>query len=61
MKKDIEIKWNKKEEDLEVTWREGKGTAIFILELFDKGFQKKLWDRGYDLTSLKFSINRRKL
>lgn len=59
MTNDIKLKWSKKENDLEVFWEAGhKATALYILDLFYKEVQKELKERGCDLTTLKFSINK---
>jgi hypothetical protein len=61
MKNDIRLKWSKKENDLEVFWEAGhKPTALYILDLFSKEVQKELKERGCDLRTLNFSINKTK-
>jgi hypothetical protein len=59
MRKDIEIKWSKREQDIQVNWNAGcKGTACYILDMFNKKFQEEMKGRGYDLNSIKFSMNK---
>lgn len=58
---DIKLHWSKREEDIEVCWEaEHKATANYILDMFGKEFQKEMKERGYDLESIKFSINKLK-
>ena len=55
---DIKLRWSKREEDIEVTWEAGhKATACYILDMFGKEFQEEMKKRGYDLESIKLSIN----
>ncbi len=59
--KDIRMKWNKKENDIEVNWNAGSGRdAGFFIELLGNA-QQEIKDRGYDLETIKFSINKRSL
>ena len=60
--KDIELRWSAKEEDIEVTWSKGehKGAAFYLLDLFGRGFQEEMKKRGYDLKTIKLSINKLK-
>lgn len=59
-KPDIKLRWNKRENDIEVQWEAGhKHTGLYMLDLFNKDVQKELRDRGYDLTTIKFSINKK--
>ena len=59
-KKDITIRYSKKENDLEVNWEIGhKATASYIIGLFNKGVQEELEKRGYDIKTIKFSINKK--
>jgi hypothetical protein len=59
MTNNIRLKWSKKENDLEVFWEAGhKATALYIMDLFSKEVQNELKERGCDLRTLKFSINK---
>lgn len=60
MKADIKLRYSNKENDLEVVWEVGhKHSAGYILDLFSKEVQNELKNRGYDLKTLKFSINKK--
>lgn len=60
-KNDITLRWFKGESDIGVYYNAGcKGTAGLILDLFDKKIQKELIDRGYDLKTLRLTINKLK-
>ena len=55
----IKLRWNKREKDIEVVWEAGyKPFANYILDMFGKEFQEEIKKRGYDLESIKFSINK---
>jgi len=59
--KNIKLKWSKKERDIQVDWELGhKPTALYILDMFGKEFQEELKMRGYDIKSIKFSIDKSK-
>ena len=56
--KDIRMKWNKKENDIEVNWNAGSGKdAGFFIGLLGDA-QQEIKDRGYDLETIKFSISK---
>lgn len=51
--------WSKKERDVMLHWPAGTHTKCdgsYLSGVFDKAFQKEMERRGYDLTTLKFSI-----
>ena len=53
----IKIKWNKKENDLEVFWDKGLShSAGFFIDLFSKEIKKEIAERGFNIKSMKFSI-----
>lgn len=60
----IRLRWSKKERDVEVHWDAGcQGTAGMVLTHFthtptlhNSTFVKELEQRGYDVTTLRFSI-----
>lgn len=57
--KDIRMKWNKKESDIEVNWNAGSGRdAGFFIELIPPKILKEIKDRGYDIETIKFSITK---
>ena len=65
----IRLRWSKKEQDVEVAWdaqANGKPNAGMVLTHFtwtptlhELTFVKELERRGYDLTTLRFSIERK--
>lgn len=58
--KDIRMKWNKKESDIEINWNAGSGRdAGFFIDLFKKNVQEEIKARGYDLETMKFSITKK--
>lgn len=60
--KDIRIRWNKKEKDIEVSWNAGSGKdAGFFLDLIPKRILDEIIKRGYDLETIKFSISKGKV
>lgn len=58
---DITVKYSKKYDELFFKWSEGnRGLAnILMTDVLDTRTQKMLENNGFDLTSLKFSINRK--
>lgn len=59
--------WNKRERDLSIAWDrfppDGHmlfGVLDFIAGPSGKTFRQELEDRGYDITTLRFSIERKK-
>lgn len=53
--------WSKRERDLTVGWDKEPGTANprYVLGLFSQEVLDELTQRGFDVTSLRFSISRR--
>jgi hypothetical protein len=55
----LRVKWNKKEHDLLAHYPRGKNTksdAHFLVGVFDQEFIDELRKRGYDITTMKFSV-----
>lgn len=53
--------WSKRERDLMLDWpavEGGRSDARFLNSVFDKAFTDELTKRGYDVTTLRFSIGR---
>lgn len=63
---DIAFRWSKRENDIQVKWAAGcRATARYLMgRIFGVGYSddllKELDQRGYDVTTLRFSINRKK-
>jgi len=57
----IWINWSKRERDLMVHWdkESSKANPGYIIGLFPKEVQQELDRRGFDITTLKFSIKRK--
>jgi hypothetical protein len=65
LKADIILKWSENKQDIEVFWKEGsRGMAFYILTSLGSSqhseFRKELESAGYDLTTLKLSISKKK-
>ena len=58
MKKDIVLKYSKKERDFQISWVGGaKANAYFIMGIFDRKLREEMAERGMDIKTLRVSIN----
>ena len=59
----VRVYWSKPEKDLAVAWDQEAGGANprYILGLFDTAVTEELERRGYDITTLRFSIKKKKI
>lgn len=56
----IRVRWSKRERDLVVDWDQErcKANPRYVLGLFSQEVTDELTQRGFDVTSLRFSISR---
>lgn len=58
----VRVRFSKKENDLIVDWDSemSKSNPLYIIGIFTKEIIKELDHRGYDTTTLRFSIRKKK-
>lgn len=59
MKNTLTARWSKRERDVMLDWPAGYGAksdARWLADMFNLAFTKELEQRGYDPTTLRFSV-----